>query len=181
MRATRCERRRKAGWVEPWLLAAFIVLALVPVGCDVFDQVALLDLPWAYWWSPTPTRLVPRPGGHGRQAPRLCPLTLADGSDCAAGGWSHRTRRRTSLTVLPGVPNRQAPPMDGSPASLKMASARAPASFRVSLPRVRGGWRGRWGVAGQVTLGPAQQRGALPSIPVGAWPSPSSSSPLSGP
>ena len=49
MRATRGERRRQAGWVEPWLLAAFIVLALVPVGCDVFDQVALYDQPWAYW------------------------------------------------------------------------------------------------------------------------------------
>ena len=67
MRATRGERRRQACWVEPWLLAAFIVLALVPVGCDVFDQVALYDLPWAYWCYPTQTR-VPRSGGHSRPA-----------------------------------------------------------------------------------------------------------------
>ena len=77
MRATRCERRRQAGWVEPWLLAAFIVLALVPVGCDVFDQVALYDQPWAYWCAyalpPSPQSKppsVPRTGGHGRPAPR---------------------------------------------------------------------------------------------------------------
>jgi hypothetical protein len=51
MRSVRWKRDAShRSWVGVVALAAIsFVSSWKPAGCDIYDEVALLDLPWAYW------------------------------------------------------------------------------------------------------------------------------------
>jgi hypothetical protein len=111
------------------LVAACLAFACVPAGCDLYDDVALYDAPWAYWRLVPPSLanesdvIADSSGRCASEAQRAGPTDFTVLSQICRADPTHFTCTRCGTVDAPDMPR---PPIFSRSSSPNMPAGRFP-------------------------------------------------------